>query len=258
MHVDRVEIGGCGDRSPVIYVLVASICGLLIGTVGVGGILLAPLLVYLAGMELHLAMATSSWSFLFTGLAGTAAYAQRGSIPWTLVGWLSLGVLPAALLGAAVNVSLPSGVLSLLLAALIAGSGLNALLRRSDGREGAADERPVALAMMGAGTGFGSALTGTGGPVLWLPLATWFRIPALAALGVGQAIQLPIAIFASVGFYLAGEIDFGLGTLLGVVQAITVIVGARIAHKVSSDRLRRMVAVTLVGAGFFMAAKSLI
>ncbi len=59
--------------------------GLLIGTVGIGGILLAPMLVYIAGIDLHLAMATSSLSFLFAGIAGTVAYARKGSISWKMV-----------------------------------------------------------------------------------------------------------------------------------------------------------------------------
>ncbi len=42
--------------------------GTLIGMVGVGGVLLAPLLVYFLGMEIHPVMATYSWSCLFTGI----------------------------------------------------------------------------------------------------------------------------------------------------------------------------------------------
>lgn len=236
----------------MIYLIIGSITGLLIGAVGVGGILLAPLLVYLAGLDLHLAMATSSWSFLFTGLAGTFAYARRGTISWRIVGWLSLWIVPAALLGAVVNVSLPTGLLTALLAALIAASGLNALLRQPTVDSEKAGLRSFALALMGTGTGFGSALTGTGGPVLWLPMATLARIPALTALGVSQVIQLPVAIFASTGFYMAGEIDFGLGTLVGVVQAAAVLVGAQIAHRVSTVRLRRLVAGALVATGLLM------
>ena len=64
----------------MIYIIVGSVSGLLIGMVGIGGILLAPMLVYSAGIDLHLAMATSSWSFLFAGIAGTIAYARKGTI----------------------------------------------------------------------------------------------------------------------------------------------------------------------------------
>ena len=58
-------------------VLIGLLTGTLIGTVGVGGILLTPLLIYILGTELHIAQATSSFSFLFTGIVGVIVYARR-------------------------------------------------------------------------------------------------------------------------------------------------------------------------------------
>ena len=49
----------------------ALLVGLLIGCVGIGGVLLPPALVYVGGLEFHLAAATSAWAFLFCGVAGT-------------------------------------------------------------------------------------------------------------------------------------------------------------------------------------------
>lgn len=236
----------------MIYLLVASVTGLLIGMVGIGGILLAPMLAYIAGIDLHLAMATSSWSFLFAGIAGTVAYARKGSISWNMVGWLCVGIVPAALIGAKVNVSLQTSVLTVVLAGLIVASGLYALLKKPVTESGKSRANRYVLVVIGAVVGFGSALTGTGGPVLLLPILVVLNIPALVAIGVSQAIQIPIAIFASVGFSLFGRIDLALGVLLGLFLAIGVAVGAQIAHKVSADQLRRIVAVALVAVGFFM------
>jgi uncharacterized membrane protein YfcA len=242
----------------MIFILIGSITGLLIGMVGVGGILLAPLLVYLAGIDLHLAMATSSWSFLFTGLAGTIAYSRRGSIPWKMVGWLSAGIVPAAIVGARVNVALQTSILSIILAALIIISGLNALLKRVEvWQPETAINRP-ALLSIGIVSGFGSALTGTGGPVLLLPIMLFLKTPALVAIGISQAIQLPIAAFASVGFTLFGEIDYKLGALLGLVQAIALIAGARIAHTVSTRRLRQFIAIALIAAGLLLILRVIV
>ena len=55
----------------IILLAVALIVGGLIGTVGVGGILLIPALSGLGGLTTHAAMATSLFSFIFTGLLGT-------------------------------------------------------------------------------------------------------------------------------------------------------------------------------------------
>ncbi len=242
----------------MIYILVGSITGLLIGMVGIGGILLAPMLVYGAGMDLHLAMATSSWSFLFAGIAGTIAYARRGTISWKMVGWLSVGVLPGAILGTRVNVSLPTGVLTIILAALIVLSGIFALIKKPATTQDKSRVKRIVLVLIGFAVGFGSALTGTGGPVLLLPILLLISIPALAGIGVSQAIQLPIAVFSTLGFTLYGEIDFKLGALLGVILAVGVVVGAEIAHRVSAEHLRQIVAIALIAAGLLMIVRVLI
>ena len=219
----------------MIYIIVGSVTGLLIGMVGIGGILLAPMLVYIAGIDLHLAMATSSWSFLFTGITGTIAYARKGTISWKMVGWLCVGIIPATILGAKVNVMLQTSILTIILAVLIVSSGLNSLFKKPSTKQDKSRVNRFILVSIGLATGFGSALTGTGGPVLLLPiLIFFFNMPTLVAIGISQAIQLPIAVFTSVGFSLYGKIDFKLGALLGIIQAIGVVVGAQIAHKISA------------------------
>ncbi len=144
------------------------------------------------------------------------------------------------------------------MAALIVSSGLRAIFKKPALKQDELRVNRNKLVLIGLATGFGSALTGTGGPVLLLPIFIFFNIPALVAIGVSQAIQLPIAVFASVGFYLYGDIDFALGVLLGIIQAIAVVVGAQIAHKVSQNRLRQIVAITLVSTGLFMFVRALI
>lgn len=231
--------------------------GLFIGTVGIGGILLAPMLVYVAGIDLHLALATSSLSFLFAGIAGTIAYVRKGTISWNTVGWLSAGVVPAALLGARANIALQANVLTAILAAVIVASGVNALLKDPVTIPGSFQANRFVQVSIGAAVGFGSALTGTGGPVLLLPILIFINVPALAAIGVSQAIQLPIAIFATAGFLLFGSIDIELGVQLGLIMAVGVIIGAQIAHKVSASQLRKLVATALVAVGLLMIVRTL-
>ncbi len=231
--------------------------GLLIGTVGIGGILLAPMLVYVAGIDLHLALATSSLSFLFAGIAGTIAYARKGTISWNTVGWLSAGVVPAALLGARANVALPAGVLTVILSVLIVLSGINALLKNPVTIKSGFRANRFVLFSIGVAVGFSSALTGTGGPVLLLPILIFINVPALAAIGVSQAVQIPVAIFATAGFLLFGRIDIELGVQLGLIMAVGVIIGAQIAHKVSASRLQHLVAIALVTVGLLMIVRSL-
>ncbi len=236
-------------------ILIGLLTGTLIGTVGVGGILLAPLLIFFIGIELHIAQATSSFSFLFTGLVGAIIYARRKSISWHHVLWISIGIIPAALLGARVNTILSGTALTLILATLIVFSGYNALSKHSPDANTLQTLNKAALITIGVGVGFGSSLTGTGGPVLLVPLLLLLGFMPLAAVGISQAIQLPIAIFATIGFMLYGQIDFYLGLTLGLVQSVGVIFGAIIAHTLPQEKLLRVVAITLIGVGFLMIGR---
>jgi uncharacterized membrane protein YfcA len=111
------------------------------------------------------------------------------------------------------------------------------------------------MVLIGVGVGFGSSLTGTGGPVLLVPLLLVLGYISLTAVGISQAIQLPIAIFATIGFILYGQIDFELGVLLGLVQSLGVIVGGKIAHTLPHEKLRTVVAITLIGVGGVMIGR---
>jgi uncharacterized protein len=233
------------------------ITGTLIGTIGIGGILLSPLLTYFLGIDLHLAMAISSWSFLFTGIVGTITYAVKRTISWYMVCWLSLGIIPAAILGAWTNSALPTALLTIILASLIIFSGLNALYKQPLTENDNFALSKIQLILIGLGVGFGSSLTGTGGPVLLVPILIFLDIPALAAIGVSQVIQLPVAIFASIGFGLYGKIDFELGTTIGIIQAIGVVFGAWIAHSIPSKQLHKIVAFTIIAVGLFLIEQTL-
>ena len=55
----------------ILLLIICMFTGSLIGSGGTGGILLTPLLFYGLGMDIHVAMAASSFSFFFTGVVGT-------------------------------------------------------------------------------------------------------------------------------------------------------------------------------------------
>jgi uncharacterized membrane protein YfcA len=238
-------------------IFIGLLTGTLIGTVGVGGILLAPFLVNFLGTELHIALATSSFSFLFTGIVGVIVYARRKSINWQNVFWIGIGVIPAALLGARVNALLSSTTLTLILAVLIMISGYNSLIKQSQDSNSQKALSKAILIMIGVFVGFGSALTGTGGPVLLLPILLLFGFVPLAAIGISQAIQVPIAVFATAGYIIYGQIDFTLGITLGIVQAVGVVIGGIVAHTLPREKLRMIVAVTLIGVGLLMIGRLL-
>ncbi len=231
------------------------IAGVLIGCVGIGGVLLVPALVYLGGIEVHVAIATCLWVFLFSGAAGTALFARRGSIDWRMAAWIGAGAVPTAFLGALVMALTPGRALEFIIAALVLFGGVSALGRGRASAPRADRPGATALAAVGALTGFGSALSGTGGPLILVPVLVWLRLPALAVVALGQVIQIPVAAFATIGNLVGGALDFALGTAIAAALVVGVVAGARLAHAVQTRTLERIVAVVLVLTGAFLLAR---
>jgi len=108
------------------------------------------------------------------------------------------------------------------------------------------------LFIIGGVVGFGSAISGTGGPLLLVPLLVSLNWPTLTAVGLSQIIQLPISALATLGNYLHAEVDVLLGLGIASIMVIGVAIGARLAHRVPGLLLRRIVAIVLLGVGASM------
>ncbi|MCR6031404.1 TSUP family transporter [Nocardioides sp. zg-579] len=227
--------------------------GVLVGAVGVGGLLLPAALAGPGGLDPHQAAATSSWAFLFTGVVALVVLARTGRLHRGAAGPLALGAVPGAVAGALVGGALPGVVLVLLLAAVTLGSGLHHLLGpRPVVRHRALP--PLALLGVGVVVGLGSAMTGTGGPVLLVPVLLALGVDLLEAIALGQLVQLPIVSSAVVGFWPEGYVDVRLGTVLGVLAAAGAVLGLALARRVPAAGLRRATSVVLVATGAYLVA----
>lgn len=101
---------------------------------------------------------------------------------------------------------------------------------------------------LGATTGFLSPLTGTSGPVVFLPLALTVNCPILNALGAAQAVQLPIASAATLTFVLTSKVNVALGLALAVGSTPCVILGSSLAHRIKKFHLQVIVTTVLIVA----------
>ncbi len=231
--------------------------GWLVGAIGVGGVLLVPALVLIGGMGVEAATPVASLSFLFTGIAGTLAYALGGRLSWRVVIWLTVGAAPGAVAGAATNVALSPRLITVSIAVILVAAAVRVLRQ---GRESKAPRATIpsaaAHAVIGALVGFASALTGTGGPVLLIPVMMLAGGATTAVIAAGQPIQIPIALAATVGFLAFGEIDWPLGIGLGLSQAVGTVAGARFSHQSTAQRLQKLVTVALVVSAAIFVAKA--
>ena len=240
--------------TPIAVVLlgIGLLVGLLIGAVGIGGVLLVPALTYVGGMAIHVAIASAMVAYFFAGLVGAIEFARQGSIRWGDAAWLAAGAMPGAFIGAAATNAVPAVALELLIAILIIASALNSLRNSAAGNRSAHALARRALFVIGLVTGLGSSMSGTGGPLILVPILLWLGTPVLAAVGLSQAIQLPISIFATAGNLVYGVIDVVVAAVLSLLLMIGVWCGARIAHRVSSVALKRFVSFVLLAAGVMM------
>lgn len=235
--------------------VVAVLVGVLIGAVGVGGILLIPALNLLTPLSIQASMATALFTFIFTGIVGTFFFQRRGSIDWAVTTPLCVGGALFGFFGAWANSKLDAKLLALILAALIVLAGVYTLLTGTTRRFARFHDRPrlqqALLFVIGAVTGFGSGLTGVGGPALSVPMMVLFGFPALTAIGASQVIQILAAVSGSAGYLLHGSVDIQLAAVLTVFEVAGVWIGVHLAHAVDARSLRRAVGVLciLVGAG---------
>ena len=235
---------------------ISLLAGVMIGCIGIGGVILVPALYYLEGIQIHTAIAAAMLAYLVSGAIGTFAFWRRGSVAWHMAAPLWLGAMPAALIGALISEQAPARALEFMIGLLTAGSGLQSLLISTPGAVSADRSlAPLHLAGIGSVTGFASALSGTGGPLVLVPILLWWKLPVLTAIGLAQAIQLPIALLATAGNVVNGTIDLMLGANLAAGLALGTWAGALVAHAAPRARLKQLIGFVLILAGALILYK---
>jgi len=192
-------------------------------------------------------------AYVHPGVVASVIFARNKSIHWGMAAWLCAGATPTALTGAWAVSAVDARVLEVALGLLTALSGINALWRRNVSYE-TNSVSAATLVGVGAGTGFLSSLSGTGGPLVLVPVLLTLKLPALMAIGLSQAIQLPVAIAATIGNYFYGELDLKLAGILAASLTVGSWYGAKLAHSLPRERLRQVVSGALVLTGFYILA----
>ena len=241
-------------------VLLVLLAGAAVGATSIGGILVVPVLTTIAGVPVREAIAASNFSFLFTG---AAAIVLQRLLPREALPSMRL-VYGAALLGAALGALtlawLPVALVRLGVAALAIFSGVMALRPSRPGINADTGQLPTrgwTLMAVGAGVGCASAWSGTGGPVLLLPILMLLRVPTALAIAMAQGIQLPIAGSTALVNIASGQLDLRLGLLLGAVVLLGWGVGWWLARRIAVLALRRALAFGLIAVGLAYGWQSL-
>jgi len=123
--------------SLVLLFVFTAVIGAMVGGVGIGGVLLVPYLTYVMDMDPHRAIAAAMFSYMFSGVVATLAYARRRSIDWRMVRVLCAAAAPAALAGSVVVWGIPGEVLltGIALLCLFAAGNIFSSIMKTDQRE---------------------------------------------------------------------------------------------------------------------------
>jgi uncharacterized membrane protein YfcA len=208
---------------------------------------LVPALAQLGGVPVPQAIAASALAFALPGVAALWWLWRDGSWQWRWAALLA-GAVPAAVLGALAVHRLDARWLFAAVALLALFSGVRGLRRSTAGAQRPAPSTG-ALAGLGAAVGAGSALTGTGGPVLLVPALMLWRQPVTMTVALAQAIQLPLALCAAGAHAAAGALDVPFALLLGAVLLAGSLAGRVLARRLPVHGLQLLVSVLLIAVG---------
>ena len=244
----------------ILLAVIALLAGTFIGTVGVGGILLIPAFIFFAGLNTHEASATALFTFLFTGILGTYLFQKKGSIHLGATFPVCLGAIIFSYIGAESNIRIDEFLLRGIIGVLVVIAGLFALLAPPKRKFESAQQFKLniknfaLLFFVGVISGFGSGLSGAGGPLFSVPLMLALKFNPLLSIGVSQVLQIISAGSGSVANSINDVVRFDWAFFILVFELIGIYIGVQIAHRVSLDKLRKIAAFLCIAVGLFMSS----
>ena len=256
----------------IMYLAVGLIAGLLAGLLGVGGgLVIVPMLVFCFVKQdiqpeviMHLALGTSLASIIFTSISSFMSHHRRGAVDWTIVKRIVPGILIGTFLGTFVASRLSTGFLKGFFCVFLYTVATQMIINK---KPKASRELPGNAGMFGVGStiGVASALVGIGGGSLSVPFMIWCNVAAHRAIGTSAAIGFPIAIAGALGYvvnnlHAANLPPYSIGyvylpALLFIVcfSVLTAPLGAKLAHALPVDKLKRIFALFLYAVATKMA-----
>ena len=244
----------------ILLALTALVAGTLIGTVGVGGILLIPAFIFFAGINTHEASATALFTFLFTGILGTYLFQKKGSIHWGATLPVCLGGVIFSYIGAESNIRIEETLLRGIIGVLVVIAGMLALRAPSSTNLGAGKQFTLnirnflLLFFVGMIAGFGSGLSGAGGPLFSVPLMLAFKFNPLLTIGTSQVFQIISAGSGSAANFFNEIIRFDWALFILLFELIGIYIGVQLAHRVSLNKLRKIAALLCIVVGLYMSS----
>lgn len=246
------------------YAVCGAVIGFLAGLLGIGGgMTLVPILagLYVAQSftpdhTVHLALGTAMASIVFTSTASVREHHRHAAVDWDVVKKMVPGMLLGALLATITSGWIPQRALAIAFAVIVYAGATQIFLGT---KPGAHATMPGPLAVFGVATIIGviAGLVSAGGTFLTVPFMLFCGVRMHTAIGTGAAIGIPVAVIGTVGYIISGwrvenlppwSVGFVYLPALALLVAASIItapMGARYAHKLPVQTLRRVFALLL-------------
>ena len=260
----------------VAFLAMGAATGFAAGLLGVGGgMLLVPFMTMMLTLNhfpveliVHMAIATSLSTIMFTSLSSVRAHHSRGAVLWPVVKLLAPGILIGSWIGPWIGAQLNSSGLALFFAVFV---GLSATQMLLDKKPAATRELPKTGGMLAAGSIIGilSGLVGAGGGFVSVPFMTWCNVKIHNAVATSSALGFPIALAGTLSnIYFGWDIpDLPPGALgyiylpallvVSLASVTTAPLGAKVAHALPVKSLKKVFAVILYLLAGYMLYKAL-
>lgn len=255
------------------YLAIGGTVGFLAGLLGIGGgMVMVPMLFFVFSAKgfpaehmMHLSLATSMATIVFTSLSSVRAHHQHGAVDWSVARAMAPGIVVGALSATLVAGFVPTRPLAIFFTGFMfyAATQMFVEVKPKPTRQ-----LPGAAGLFGAGAAIGgfSSILAAGGAFLSIPFLAWCNVPLKRAIGTAAANGFPIAVAGTAGYVLNGLRMSGLpeGSLGYVyVPALAIIVlasmptaplGAKLAHRLPVKKLRIAFALMLLALAMRMLA----
>ncbi len=247
-------------------VLGSAVVGFLVGLTGAGGgALMTPMLILFFGVKPSTAISSDLVAAVVMRPVGAVVHMAKGTVNYTLVGYMVLGSVPAAIFGAYVlhlignTKSAENNIEILLGTALLLGAAAMVLRYALDRRSGhlrrglisQLSVRPGPTVAIGALGGFvvGMTSVGSGSLMIVLLLFLYPMIGANQLVGTDLTQAVPLTLAAALGALAFGHVELSVTTSLILGSVPAVLVGSLISSRAPDRYIRPCITFVIFASG---------
>jgi uncharacterized protein len=256
-----------------LYLLAGACIGFLAGLLGIGGgMMLVPILSAIFTAQqfapdhiVHLALGTGMASVIFTSSSSVRAHNAKGAVDWAIVKRMVWPMILGTLGSSFASGWIDQKTLAIGFVAIVYG-GAYQIYTGKKPAPGRAMPGHFWLWVVGLTIGFICGFVSAGGTFLTVPFMLYSGVAMRTAVGTGAALGIPVALFGTLGFMLSGWKVPGLPdphlgfvyvpalVALVVVSVLTAPMGANLAHRLPTQTLKKVFALSL----FLVATRMLV